>query len=381
MKNILILMGRYLPGYKDGGPVRTIVNLVDILGDEYNFNIMTSDRDHGNQNTYDNINVDNWNRVGKANVYYVKDEKFKFKIIKKIAKNNDLVYCCGPYNLYAIKVMVLRKFNIVKQPLVIASMGSFSTGALAIKSTKKYLFLKVFKVFGLFEKVIWSVTSEVEKRELEKLIGENASCIIAEDLPRNTIVKHTSIKKKNELKIIFLSRICEMKNLLGVINILSQINSVAITFDIYGNVEDVSYWDKCNNELEKLPSNIEWNYCGECESEKVPETFAQYDIFLFPTLGENYGHVIGESLLAGCIPIISNNTPWLDFDRFKCGNVIDLDKKENFINKVNEYAVMNNDDFCEYTNSAQEYILKKNKKCIEETGYHRIFCCEAKNND
>lgn len=50
MKNILILMGRYLPGYKDGGPVRTIVNLVDILGNEYNFNIMTSDRDHGDKN-------------------------------------------------------------------------------------------------------------------------------------------------------------------------------------------------------------------------------------------------------------------------------------------------------------------------------------------
>lgn len=35
MKKVLILMGRYLPGYKDGGPVRTIKNLTDILGNEY----------------------------------------------------------------------------------------------------------------------------------------------------------------------------------------------------------------------------------------------------------------------------------------------------------------------------------------------------------
>ena len=38
-KDILIIMGRYLPGYKDGGPVRSIKNLVDYLGDEYNFKI------------------------------------------------------------------------------------------------------------------------------------------------------------------------------------------------------------------------------------------------------------------------------------------------------------------------------------------------------
>ena len=31
-KDILIIMGRYLPGYKDGGPVRSIKNLTDFLG-------------------------------------------------------------------------------------------------------------------------------------------------------------------------------------------------------------------------------------------------------------------------------------------------------------------------------------------------------------
>jgi len=46
-KDILIIMGRYLPGYKDGGPVRSIKNLTDFLGREYNFKILTCDRDHG----------------------------------------------------------------------------------------------------------------------------------------------------------------------------------------------------------------------------------------------------------------------------------------------------------------------------------------------
>lgn len=32
-RRILILNGRYLPGYKDGGPVRSIKNLTDRLGE------------------------------------------------------------------------------------------------------------------------------------------------------------------------------------------------------------------------------------------------------------------------------------------------------------------------------------------------------------
>ena len=39
-KDILIIMGRYLPGYKDGGPVRSIKNLTDFLGREYNFKFL-----------------------------------------------------------------------------------------------------------------------------------------------------------------------------------------------------------------------------------------------------------------------------------------------------------------------------------------------------
>ena len=53
--------------------------------------------------------------------------------IKKV----DIVYCCGPYNDYAIKAMVLKKLGFFKMPLVIASMGSFSKGALSIKSKEK----------------------------------------------------------------------------------------------------------------------------------------------------------------------------------------------------------------------------------------------------
>ena len=144
-------MGRYLPGYKDGGPVRTIKNLTDILGNEYEFYIMTSDRDHGDKVPYPNISVNTYNKVGNAKVYYVKNGKFTLKTLLNEIKEVDIVYCCGPYNNYAIKTMILKKIGFFKQKLVIASMGSFSKGALSIKSKKKIIFLNIMKKHGFFK--------------------------------------------------------------------------------------------------------------------------------------------------------------------------------------------------------------------------------------
>ena len=46
--------------------------------------------------------------------------------------------------------------------------------------------------------------------------------------------------------------------------------------------------------------------------DQIQDTFAQYDGFILPTLGENFGHVIAESLSAGCPVICSQHTPWTE---------------------------------------------------------------------
>lgn len=373
MKKVLILMGRYLPGYKDGGPVRTIKNLTDIFGKEYDIRIMCKDRDHGDLQQYPNISVDTYNKVGNANVYYVKNEKFKFKNMLNEIKKVDIVYCCGPYNDYAIKAMVLKRLGFFKMPLVIASMGSFSKGALSIKSKKKMIFLNIMKKLGFFKKIIWSVTSNIEEKELKKILGKDEKCIIAEDLPRTEKIDHFHKKKKNHLKIIFISRICEKKNLLGAIKIILNLTEFPMQFDIYGNIEDKEYWKSCKKELEKLPINIKWKYKGECDSNNVIETLANYDIFLFPTFGENFGHVISEALLAGCVPVISDQTPWLDLDNYKCGNVINLKNINSFVDVLVEYTKMDEIDFNIYVRNAQKYIKEKNYNSIKNTGYKEIF--------
>jgi len=42
---ILCFVPHYLPGFRAGGPTRSIANLVEWLGDEYRFAIISLDRD------------------------------------------------------------------------------------------------------------------------------------------------------------------------------------------------------------------------------------------------------------------------------------------------------------------------------------------------
>ena len=77
-------MGRYLPGHKDGGPLRTIVNLTEALGDEYQFYIACLDRDNGDTEAYPDIQRNKWNKVVKFvkdSLYLRKECTRKFQVI------------------------------------------------------------------------------------------------------------------------------------------------------------------------------------------------------------------------------------------------------------------------------------------------------------
>lgn len=372
-KNILIIMGRYLPGYKDGGPVRSIKNLVDFLGDEYNFQILTCDRDHGDTEPYPNIKINDWNQVGNAQVYYVPPKGFTFKVIRTLAKQVDLLYVCGCFNDYAINTLILKRLGIIKKPVTVAAMGLFSPMEFQLKYKKKKTFTTIFNSLGLFKNIYWSATSSMEIHEISQQIKTTDNFFIAEDLPRK--VKSTFIEKHKEegkLRVVWISRIAPKKNLLGAIEVLKRVRS-EVDFTIYGPIHVEDYWLQCKKELGKLPKNVKWSWKGNIESEKVVETLKPYHIFLFPTLGENYGHVIQEALSAGCVALLSDQTPWKHLEHDGAGYVYSLDSTNKFVEKIEGYSEMNQTDFQQQSENTLNYILKKCENKAKNTGYRKIF--------
>jgi glycosyltransferase involved in cell wall biosynthesis len=116
-------------------------------------------------------------------------------------------------------------------------------------------------------------------------------------------------KQIGQIRLVFLSRISRMKNLDFALELLTGINA-NIEFDIFGPIEDQKLWKECQKIIKNLSAKIRVTYRGSLQPDKVIETLSTYHLMVFPTRGENFGHIILESLLAGCPVLISDQTPW-----------------------------------------------------------------------
>lgn len=342
---ILIFTGNYLPGWKAGGILRTIVNTIDQLSEDFNFKVVTRDRDLGDTNRYPNIQVEKWLSVGDASVYYLENKSLK--IISEIIKteNCDVIFLNSFFDIFTIKVLLCKKLNFIqKKPIIVSPRGEFAWASLKLKYPKKYIFIKVIKLIGLYKNVTWHASSKYEAQDISKVMNIKLETIkLALDLPtRFDIDKPQSITSKGKenfavLKIIFLSRISREKNLDYALNILSEVKSDVI-FDVYGPPEDLKYFEECKKLASLLPTNVKCNFFKAVHPEKVQEVFCNYDLFLFPTGGENYGHVIAESLSAGTPVLISDKTPWRDLEKGGLGWDFNLDNKKAFVEVIEKFA-------------------------------------------
>ncbi|WP_408008263.1 glycosyltransferase [Pseudalkalibacillus sp. A8] len=361
MKKILILSNYYLPGYKAGGPIQSIANLVEHLDENFDFKVITKDRDIGDERSYDGIKVDGWNFVDNANVYYHSPNKFDLKVISNLLKNTEynILYLNSFFSKkYAIYPLILKKLNIINKPIVLAPRGELSKGALSLKRKKKILFINITKVLGLYKNIIWHATNELEKAEIKKIFGENISVKIASNLPK-MVNNHDNLKRinkdKGKIKIIYLSRITPKKNLKFALNLLKEIKDLDIEFNIYGGISDKGYWKECEMIIEQMPPSVKVKYNGPISHNLVSGKFRSNHVFLLPTLGENYGHVIYESLSNGCVPIISDQTPWGKINDLKAGCSISLESTSKYISVIKKFTAMDNTEFSVYSNNAINY--------------------------
>lgn len=341
--NILVFTSCYLPGYKSGGPIRSISNLVAALSHKFNFYIITSDRDLLDENSYPDIELNTWNSVGNAKVYYVEPSAKFFKLYVQLMKelDFDLIYLNSFFGFnFSILPLIVNKFFLGKNslPVVLAPRGEFSEGALMLKSRKKKLFILLSKVFGLHNKLSWQASSSYEQSDIMKAIAFKKMYVkVAQNIPNVSLMPKSFKSEFNgEMKIIFISRLSPKKNLIFLLNILKEL-TFQIRFDIYGLVDDQNYWIECLKIIDHLPDNVKVNSHGPINHDLVMKKLSESHLFFLPTLGENFGHAIVESLLAGIPVLISTETPWRNLDYNNVGWDIPLSKPENFIQVLNKY--------------------------------------------
>jgi len=313
--NVLVFVDAYLPGFKAGGPIVSVSRIIE-QDRSNNFKVVTRNRDLGEDSSYPGIVNRQWYRVGRASVAYQRPGIGDLPwIIRQIRSDPPDVYYLNSLQspwfsllpLVGTKTRVLPKRNVI-----IAPRGEASTGALNLKSRKKSFWRPVIK-WLLGSDVTWHVSSSLEQSDVHRWWGSS--------LPRKhkTVVwpdpslapsAQSSTGPEGDLPIIvFASRIDRMKGLLEAIEVLSNVKR-PFKFEIYGDISDSSYWHECM-EAAKLNLPIgSWEYKGSFWPNESVLIFSNATLFLFPTHGENFGHVVAEALAVGCPVFLSGNTAW-----------------------------------------------------------------------
>jgi glycosyltransferase involved in cell wall biosynthesis len=365
-KKIFITIDWFDPAYKAGGPVVSIIKLIENLYDQFDFFILTGSQDYGDTEEIDGLITNQWlDWKGMAKVYYLsKDKRSRasvFAILDESAA--DVYYIQGVFSRYFSIYPLIWWHQAKQEKAIVATRGMFHTSALQVKRFKKLLFLYLARIMGWYHHVYFHSTNPEETAQLKKILGREATYIEASNFPRLLAFNEHKNKTDRVLKILNVARISPEKNTLFLLDSLQHVIG-EVTVTIVGNYADSGYFQQFLRKRDSLPPNVKVNYIGHKPIHELPEFYATHDIFVMPTTGENFGHAIIEALSAGLPCLISKNTPWNGLEESSAGFNLDFDS-EKYSEMIDFYFNMTQKEYHQASLSARQYA--EDRVNIEKT--------------
>jgi len=372
-KKILLLIDWFAPGYKAGGPIQSCVNISLMLKKDYDMYVLTTDTDHGEKKPYEGIPANKWitNLDPDVHVYYAKKSALNLKQLKSqiLDANAEIVYLNHLFSpKFVLYPLWLKYTRRLKSKVVVSPRGALYESALAVKPIKKKPFLWLFKFLRIYSLVTFHATNEREKEAILHYFP-GSDVVVADNLPNTNQPAFVGCEKnQGTVKCIFIARIVPIKNLLFLLNVIRNIKD-KVELTIIGPVEDESYWNECKKMIAENPSNIKVNYEGPKRNDELISFIRKNHLFILPTTGENFGHSIFESLLAGRPVLISDQTPWLNLADKKAGWELPLDHPEKFKEIIESVAAFDQAAFDGWAQGAWQYA----KSFIENSELHQKY--------
>jgi glycosyltransferase involved in cell wall biosynthesis len=207
---------------------------------------------------------------------------------------------------------------------------------------KKSIFLRAWRPMLIRMRVEFHASTSFEASDIAAIFP-SSSIIVASDQIRPPLGALGNKPTSNVLRLVYLGRIAPMKRVdvaLQAVNLCG----LPVSFDIYGPIEDPEHWSMCQQIIRGASANTHITYHGELAHDRVAEVLAQFDALILPTMGENFGHVIAESLAAGCPVICSDRTPWTTVLVSGAGEVVQGFNAEDWAEVLQAWASMTPND-------------------------------------
>jgi glycosyltransferase involved in cell wall biosynthesis len=366
----LVFTDWFTPAFKAGGPIRSIVNLVDRFKSRYNIYVFTSDRDLNDSSSFD-VQTDQWIEKDGYHIYYHSPRKMTFKKVNSVIAdiNPDKIYLNSMFSNMILPLLAASRTGKV----ILAPRGMLRPSALKVKPLKKILYITLLRWLKIEQQICFHATDAAESNNIKSIFPKASKIVEANNLP---VSVDTELKKaskiKGDLKLIFVGRIHPIKNLLFLLESLQKVKG-QITINIVATRDDQQYWLACKKAILKIQPAIEVIVSIALPHHKIKLMLENAHLFVLPTEGENFGHAIFEALAVGCPVLISDQTPWIGLRSLKAGVELPLVNKSRFTEVIQEFVEMPDATWQEYRQGAWSLATSYQQKLASAEQYHKLF--------
>ena len=364
---ITLFTRSYPPAYLAGGPARSLFGLVEALASYFRFSVVTSAHDDPAAGTTEAVEPGRWSEFGQATVWYQHGLRLRARKIATLLRESqpDLVYLNSLFD-YRFSVLPLLVTRVLSRetPVVLAPRGELASGALSLKRTKKRIFIAAFRLLGMHKTVTWHASTDQEKADIERTFGPATRSHVAIDL-RNGISCDSVDRNgacppaghSDGCSLIFFSRIVPMKNVATVIKAMALLPE-NVRLSIAGPIGDAKYWARCLSLIDDLGNQESVSYVGTVPADSAVRFLSRFDLFVLPTLGENFGHAVLESLAAGTPVIVGQDTPWHQVEAAGAGWMCDPASPEEVASLIQRHMALDGDARLGMRSAARDVAAK-----------------------
>ena len=209
-------------------------------------------------------------------------------------------------------------------PLIIQPHGMLEPWALRHKLWKKKLAMAMFQRKDLDSALMFFATSTTEYTNLRELGFRQPVAIVPNGVVLDVApapVRCSSAERTRS--VLFLSRVHPVKGLLNLVQAWAQLDTVGWRLCIAGP-DEAGHLKEVLELVNALGLNNSIEYVGEVDGRAKSDLYNAADLFVLPTLTENFGVVVAEALAHGLPVITTRGAPWADLATLGCGWWVDI---------------------------------------------------------
>lgn len=248
-------------------------------------------------------------------------------------------------------------------PYVINPRGDTEVARINYDKLKK---LKKQIVWNLWSKKIVDnaaciiATSEQERESIRILGSKVPVAIIPNGIEFDAFPKEVVHNHGEKKILLFLSRVNPIKGIELLIEAWSKLPvqlSSEWELHIAGNSDPKEYIHTLEDKVKNMNLANSIKFVGSITGEAKMRKYQDSNLFILPTLNENFGNVVAEAMMCECPVITTTNAPWRCLTEYECGWWIDL-SVENLVKSMTEAMSLSDDE--------RHELGKKSRQCITE---------------